>query len=92
MTQALVAGLLVDRLPKLTIIKAPFDVQSTRPFFEQQFIEGLLPLGIPEAELRDDYLVRSVFDDEQYMHMETQSEWQGWKNGVMLGYDLWGKK
>ena len=65
-------------------------VESTRKAFEADFIKSLLPIGISEEELREDYLQINAL--KEYINIETNIEWMGWKRGVLHGYELWGKR
>jgi len=69
---------------------AKFNVESTRPAFEMQLVKELPTLS--EEEIKDDFLARNPLEPEGYKNADVDNEWHGWKRGVMLGYELWGKK
>jgi len=79
----------LDRL-SVTISQPSFIVEETRPLFERQLVKELPALS--EEEIKDDFLARNPLEPEGYKNADIDNEWHGWKRGVMLGYELWGKK
>lgn len=74
-----------------TIVTQTFDVEQTRPFFEAQLLDSMSHLLPSQEQLKETYLSRDKYCNEQYEDYEIQDQWSGWKKGVMLGYELWGK-
>ncbi len=70
----------------------PFDVESTRIHFEKDLLKSYAPMGLSEEELRDSYLKRNPHFKDDYLDPHVSGEWIGWKNGILHGYELWGKK
>lgn len=89
-SEAEILAFLTPVLP--TIVTAPFDPEQTRPFFETQVIAGFTHLDQGEESLRSEFLSANPWFPGDYANEVVQLEWQGWKRGVMLGYELWGKK
>lgn len=75
-----------------TIVTTPFDVEQTRPFFEEMFRKELSGLQYSKEEFDEEFFTRDKFDNTSYKNLETNMDWLGWKAGVLFGYDLWGKK
>lgn len=81
----------IDALNERAQNLAAFDPDSTRPTYEQMALKMLSHLGT-EKEVREDYLKRNPHYQDDYLDPDVQAEWQGWKRGVMHGYELWGIK
>jgi hypothetical protein len=62
--------------------------ESTRQAFEDDLIKAYLPIGLPEEELREQYLLRNPHFPDDYLDPHVALEWTGWKNGVMYGYQI----
>lgn len=73
-------------------VRAPFNPEQTRKAFEDDLIKAYLPVGLPEEELREQHLLRNPHFPDDYLDPHVDMEWTGWKNGVLHGYELWGKK